>query len=345
MRLPSILFAAGALSLVVGCSAASQSPGTPSLGSTLSPERSATLHGMPPSAARGFAGALRVNSLRPVRPDSGPRGLYVAEPLDSGNGHIDVYANKTWAPIRTLTKGLNGPHGEWLNGNGKLYVTNIFGATVVTFAPGGSTPTFTYSDGLFDPVTVVTDAHGHLYVADYNREAPGFIDKYAPGVNKLKQQCSLTGSPEGVAIDASGDLYASYLNPDRTGSIEKFPNGSCSGATKLGVTTGWPGALAVDSQGNLLLADQTLPGVDIIAPPYTNITKQITKGFVSGDSDPIALSLNRKTNLLFVTDARNSGVGDVVVFKYPSGKILTTLGASDGISQPLGVADYPGFVP
>jgi len=79
--------------------------------------------------------------------------------------------------------------------------------------------------------------------------------------------------------------------------------------------------------------DQLAGAVQIIAKPYTAITKTIT-----GFTDPFHVALNEANGLMFVADP---GAADVAVDKYPSGTAVKTLGSANGLSDPYGVAALP----
>jgi hypothetical protein len=93
-----------------------------------------------------------------------------------------------------------------------------------------------------------------------------------------------------------------------------------------------PGGLVLDKNDNLVAEDQA-GSIDVIAPPYASATPIVTD--VNG---PFRDSLNRKEDLLF---SANTGSNTVTVYRYPSGELLETLGASNGITTPLGVAESP----
>jgi hypothetical protein len=63
----------------------------------------------------------------------------------------------------------------------------------------------------------------------------------------------------------------------------------------------------------------------------------------SGLVDPADLSLNKSETLLFQSDYGDGfdEPGDVEIYKYPSGRLVRTLGASEGVNSPLGVSDAP----
>jgi sugar/nucleoside kinase (ribokinase family) len=60
-------------------------------------------------------------------------------------------------------------------------------------------------------------------------------------------------------------------------------------------------------------------------------------------NDPFHVSLNRKENLIFSADtgANVSAPGVVTVYRYPSFKYVTTIGAGNGITSAFGVAISP----
>jgi DNA-binding beta-propeller fold protein YncE len=88
----------------------------------------------------------------------------------------------------------------------------------------------------------------------------------------------------------------------------------------------------------LIVCDQNAPAVDVIAPPYTSITRTLGSGF----SDPFHVTINKKNSRAYVADYVT---GQVYVLKYPSGKTVATLGTSNGISAAWSAVDSDNFVP
>ncbi len=265
-------------------------------------------------------------------------GLFVA---DFGAGAVEVLKNKTYAKLATITTGVKGPDGDWVDAKGNLYVANYRGRNVTEYARGSAKPTCTYSRRLIDPVNVTTDASGDVFVVDWNfggDRGAGYIDEYKQCANTLAERYTVAGGPEGVAVDGSGNLFVSYLTSENgagVGALEEFPAGSKT-PTPLGATLAYPGGLVVDRSGNLLACDQTSGTVDVISPPYTSINSRYV-GFIA----PLHIALTRDEKLLFVADV---GARNVVVLSYPKGLLKAKLGKAQGLSDPAGVSDAPNAV-
>jgi DNA-binding beta-propeller fold protein YncE len=125
------------------------------------------------------------------------------------------------------------------------------------------------------------------------------------------------------------------LNKLGPGVVE-FPAGlrNCGNETTLGVLFNFAGGMQLDNRHNLVICDQIGQTVDIVAPPYTIVTRFIFDGF----ADPFHVALNKYNTLMFVADVSNR---NVKVLKYPSGTPVTTLDRSNGLSDPAGVVTNP----
>jgi hypothetical protein len=110
--------------------------------------------------------------------------------------------------------------------------------------------------------------------------------------------------------------------------IAKYNNGlaGCHEAV-LGVTLVFAGGMQMANNRSLVVCDQSAGAVDIIAPPYNMVTHSIT-----GYTDAFHHSLK------FVAD---NGAHVVYVQNYPSGSLVTTLGSSNGLVNPAGIATFP----
>ncbi|MGA8474540.1 MAG: hypothetical protein WB681_05685 [Candidatus Cybelea sp.] len=98
-------------------------------------------------------------------------------------------------------------------------------------------------------------------------------------------------------------------------------------------TLGFPGGIALDRKGDLVVCEQNA-GVDIIPPPYNAISGTIT---IPGARDYFHAALTARNDRLFVADPLSDAV---YVVEYPSGIPDATLGGANGITVPYGVAAY-----
>jgi hypothetical protein len=328
-------FAAGAVALLAGCAGGGSAGPTSTLPSS----------GMT-TQSRGFQPDLVRSGVAPqffsilhfgkspghsVKPAALPKDLFVD---DFGTGAVEVLKNGTYANLGNITSGINGPDGNTVDKAGDLYVANYNGITIQEYAPGSSSPTFTYSSGMLDPVAAAVDSHGNVYEGDYNFGGSGFVNEYKQGTNTVMNTCSPGGAVEGVAIDAHNDVFADFNNPNTgKGAIVEYKHGlkGCK-ATTLGPSLSFAGGMVLDKNNNLVVCDQLGPTVDVIDPPYSSITGTLGTGY----GDPFHVSINKKNKLAFVADLANA---NVQVLKYPSGTTVKTLNSANGLSDPAAAVD------
>jgi hypothetical protein len=278
-------------------------------------------------------GIRRTFSLRPPTRSGGLLSASFKELVVTNLGEPAAEViNSRYALQGVITHGLREADGDWVDDAGNLYIADIGRDAVLEYAPGATQPTFTYSAALRDPINVTTDKHGNVYVADFQRD---LVIEFPQGQNTVVRHCAPGGRVEGIAVGASGDVFVSYLPGGAlAGSIKEYkPQLEGCQATLLGVSFGTAGGLQVANDGSLVAVDQTKVQVDIIPPPYTAIA-----GSIPGGESAFHVALDARNDLVFITDDYG---GVVLVDTYPAGTPVTTLGSSDGIAGPGGVAAFP----
>jgi len=280
--------------------------------SPLVPQRSAT------------EGAPR---LRATSPDMTQALLYVS---DEGPNVVDIYsaAHPRQGPIGQITDGIDVPDGMTTDRAHNLYVTNASGNTVQVYAPGGTSPIRTYTQGLSAPVNAVIGADGRLYV-DNNNGGATFIVEYPPG--SMTPDVKISSHPgfgSGLAVDGNGRLYASYHDSSGHGWVYRYPKGSTNG-TNLDLATHTPAGLLLDRAGDLVVADATLPAAIQVFPPGATQPSQVV---TDGVGNPFLMSFDGSEDRLYVTDEFHTGVD---VFTYPTVAFKFRL---TGLTVPAGVA-------
>jgi hypothetical protein len=264
----------------------------------------------------------------------GPKYLYVS---DLGANAVEIFANAGFTNAGNITESIDGPDGSWVDKNGNLYVANYKGVNISEYAPGASTPTFTYASGMSDPVNVTTDAQGNVYEADY---AGNYVNEYNQDTDAVVATCSLGGAVEGVAVDGAGDVFVDYYTGS-VGAFTEFVGGlglsGCVGTT-LGVTIGFPGGMVLDKNGALVVCDQTAPALYVIKPPYGSVKFHLGTGW----KQPFHVTYSRALKEAFVADVATASVQ---VLKYPSGINVTTLNSANGLALPMSAVDGENFVP
>jgi uncharacterized protein (TIGR03437 family) len=286
---------------------------------------------------------------------------------------------------------LNSPTGLALDSSGNLYIADslncrirkVASANISTFAGNG---TLSYSgDGsaaskaqLNTPQGVAADSFGNLYIADtlnnvVRKVSPnGIISNYAGngGAGSSGDGTAAIGAqlngPQGLAVDAGGNLFiADTLNAkvrkvSASGVITTVagsgtPGYGGDGAAATSAQLNLPIGVAVDSSGNLYIADFGNSRVrEVSANNIGTVAGSGSNGY-SGDGGAAAKAqLNGPQGVavdaagdLFIADTENNRVREVT----PGGLIATIAGngaagySGDGgqatsaqVGNPVGVA-------
>lgn len=290
-----------------------------------------------PSAASGAALYQRAPALRAKHDKASyKRALYIA---DLSRPNVKVLTNTYYRDLGVITNGISQPLAESMDKLGNLYVANFsIGSSlgdVTEYAPGGTSPSFTYNANMNFPAGVTVDRHDNVYEADSNVYGPGSINEYFQGVNAVSQSCSVPNydQPSGVAVDASGDVFVASYN-----GIYEY-NGGLSGCSPTLLNSIPTNAIVVDSNNNLIISEVSPRAVGLLEPPYYNI---ISSTIGSGFSAPTGLSINKKNKLVYVADLANN---TVTVINYQTGQNVKVIsGASYGIEKTQAVVDAPNAV-
>ncbi|HEY1868951.1 MAG TPA: hypothetical protein VGG70_11705 [Candidatus Cybelea sp.] len=245
--------------------------------------------------------------------------------------YVAIYCTKghNQAPIGKITDGISGPEGASVDRKGNLYVANTSAGTVTEYAPGKTTRSFSYSQGLGDPAGVAIDAKQNVYITCLS---PPSLAVFAQKSNTPKLKITNLTFPIDVALDPAGDVYVTTYNANfSSGEIIEYAPGSTLG-TNRGIVTKEPGGIVLDKAGDIVTADQGLPGVLVFPPGKT----QPSETFAQNTIDPDPVRLSRSEKQVYVGDA----VGNAVyVYAYPSGKLVDTI--TDGVDGPNGLAVDP----
>ena len=302
--------------------------------------------------------------------------LAVTASLGFWQSIITTVAGRGSAPVPDNIPAIDAPlflvSNVALDGDGNLYIAEASNHRIRRVTPAGTISTVAgngtpgYSDGggdarlasLWSPHGVALDTQGNLYIADtanarVRRVTPaGTISTVAGngthGYSGDGGDARLTSlwSPQGVALDTQGNLYIADMANARirrvspAGTISTVAgNGkrgfSGDGGDAQSASLRFPRGVALDTQGNLYIADEQNHRIRRVTPAGTISTVAGNgKGGFSGDGgdsasallwSPFDLALDTQGNL-YIADEQNHRIRRVT----PAGTISTVAGNGKG---------------
>jgi sugar lactone lactonase YvrE len=280
----------------------------------------------------------------------------------AGNYLMQLGITWAWGPENTV---FNGPMGVALDSLGNLYVSDYYNQRVQVFDSTGSYSTtigVTEETGCDNahfngPYHIAIDDSDNLYVADNGNHRVQIFDANHVYTATLGE-CGVPGSdndhfssPFGVAVDADR-IYVSEGN----NRVQIFNRGTLDYQTTLGTGGGsgdyqfeGPNDIAVDSAGNLYVADQWNHRVQ----KYNNSRAYVRTFGTTGVpyltdghhyNQPVDVAVDTDGNIAIVEGLWGGG-GERLIKLTAGGLPLFTIGEpgvsgsdSDHVSQPFGVA-------
>jgi hypothetical protein len=291
------------------------------------------------------------NSARAANPHAGwmSREAKTSKKLiyasSSGNGSIAsavfVYSTKgqSQPPIGMITDGISTAQGIGTDSSGNLYVANNGNSTVTEYAPGTTSPSTTYTNGVSAPYDVKVGSDGRVYVANLTGSPSGLgsVSEYPAGSTTPDRTLTNGGAfAISLALDASNNLYVGWWSYGTyAAQVLKYAPGSTNG-TNLGLDLP-PGSfplygLAIDHSGNLVLWYESLDhSIAYLAafPPGATEPKYTIQGG-SFMSNVFGIAFAKSGNPYVVSPNKNL----IVLWKYPKGIPLDVinLGAASGVA-------------
>jgi sugar lactone lactonase YvrE len=258
------------------------------------------------------------------------------------------------------------PGGVAVDGAGNLYIADVKNNRIRTVTPGAGgiittvagngTPGYNNdniaatSAELNWPASVAVDGAGNLYIADtmnsrIRKVTPdGTITTVAgngtPGYDSdnIAATSAELNQPSGVAVDGDGNLYIADMSNSRIRKVTPggiittvagngTPDYSGDGGAATSAELNLPTGVAVDSAGNLYIADMSNSRIRKVTPGGT-ITTVAGNGIAGYNNDNIAATganLNAPSGVavdgvgnLYIADIRNNRIRKVDVSDAPS---------------------------
>lgn len=268
------------------------------------------------TAEASAAGSSQLHYPRAVAVDSS-QNIYVANEgsiggmLDSVTVYppnIPMTSPGTTGPSEVLQGSntqLQGPTGIAVDSAGYIYTAGISSGTlnyvINMYAPlaagtNNAAPVATIPLGMnvFVP-GLALDASGRIYISNYNQNS---VTLYPARVGTTLSStplativgaATLMNSPSGVAIDSSGKIYVSNeFGGTPGGFINVYaanPSGGVNAAPLAQVfsaTLGRISSVAVDTSGEIYVADPDIPAVDEFAANPSGAVTEAPVGTISG---------------------------------------------------------------
>jgi sugar lactone lactonase YvrE len=262
------------------------------------------------------------------------------------------------------------PSGVAIDGAGNLYVADRYSHRIRKVTPAGEVTTLAgstegYADGagaaaqFRSPSGIAIDAAGNLYITDRRNQRirkvtpAGEVSTVAgstPGRADGTGEAAQFEAPFGIAIDAAGNLFVTddgnqltlIRKVTQTGVVTTVAGSTSGYADGVGVAAQFagPSGIAVDSSGNLFVAD--IYNHRIRKVTQTGLVTTVagsTEGYADGLGasarffNPIGIAVDAAGNL-FVADHRNGRIRKVT----QTGVVTTLAGSTDGYADGLGAA-------
>jgi|CZKI01.1.fsa_nt_gi sugar lactone lactonase YvrE len=250
----------------------------------------------------------------------------------------------------------NLPAGMAVDGSGNVYVADLDNYTIRKITPGGAVTTFAGTPGaggsadgtgaaarFYLPYAVAVDGSGNVYVADTGNNTirkitPAGVVSTLAGAPPTTYPASgnyhdgtgsaaLFNEPLGIAVDSSGNVYVSenqnfdirMITPSGVTTTLAGTAGTIGSKDGTGPAAQFnqPAGIAVDSKGNLYVADRANSTIRKIVISTAAVSTIAGKAGIEGNADgtgpaaqfyaPIGVAVDSNQNV-YVTDSGNNTI-------------------------------------
>ncbi|MBY0371623.1 hypothetical protein K2X33_13125 [bacterium] len=274
--------------------------------------------------------------------------LYIS---DGGSGHItqtdvtDSFPSAVtdyWNPGGVATQGIA------LDSGGYLYVNDTTGNKIWKVAPGGGSEVVWVGSGVAGETDangtsasfnnlkgLAVDSSGNLYVGESS-----YIRKVTAAKDVTHLYYSL-GAPKGIARDSSGNIFYTdnsqhtVMKVTASGEVSLVAGDTGTSGSSLGTGAAAnfnsPSGLAIDSSGNLFVADMGNNQIRKVTPAgVVTIAAGTTGGYLDGVV--ASAKLNQPSDLVFDASGNMyvSDQGNSLIRKITPGGVVSTFVGSFG---------------
>jgi sugar lactone lactonase YvrE len=312
---------------------------------------------------RGQTATAGLNATFTVAAGSNPAPTYQWQRRPAGSSTWEnLHEGGSYQGVTSATLTVSGATAAMSGDQFRCVITNPSDSTtssaVALTVAGAASALFQY------PAGIAEDTSGNLYVADASsntikRITPAGVVSTLAGTAGVAGAQDGTGAnaqfnqPSGVAVDTSGNVYvadtgnATIRKITPAGAVTTLAGSAASrgslDGTGSAASFNSPGGIAVDSAGNLYVADTFSATVRRVTPAGMASTLAGTAGSRGEtDGDGAAARFN-SPNGVTVDAAGNLYVADTyndTIRKVTPGGVVTTLAGSTGIS---GATDLTGI--